>query len=251
MSTLSRRALLGGAVVAGGAALGTALVAAGRRLGLIPPDAADIYGPGDTLAYASHRLFGRHSLAREFPRTMISAKPFANSISPLSDSFKAHQAANFATWRLQIEGLVARPASLSLRDLRAMETRSQITEVSCEEGWSYVAEWTGTPLSTVLNEAGLRPDARWLVYYSSDPEWWESIDIDEAMHPQTLLAWGMNGGDLPVPFGGPLRLRVPRQLGYKSVKFVDRMVVADSLDSFGDGTGQSAANKGYAWYAGI
>jgi DMSO/TMAO reductase YedYZ molybdopterin-dependent catalytic subunit len=251
MNTLSRRAVIGGAIVAGGAALGTALAAVGRRFGLIPPDAGGIYGPGETLAYASHRLFGRHSLAREFPRTMISAKPFANSISPLSESFKQHQAANFTSWRLQVEGLVARPATLSLADLRAMEVRSQITEVSCEEGWSYVAEWTGTPLSTVLSAAGLRPSARWLVYYSSDPDWWESIDIDEAMHPQTLLTWGMNGADLPVPFGGPLRLRVPRQLGYKSVKFLDRLVITDSFDGFGDGSGQSVANKGYAWYAGI
>ena len=86
---------------------------------------------------------------------------------------------------------------------------------------------------------------------SSDPAWWESIDIDEAMHPQTLLAWGMNGAELPVPFGGPLRMRVPRQLGYKSVKFIDRVIVAESLDGFGDGSGQSEVNKGYAWYAGI
>ena len=97
----------------------------------------------------------------------------------------------------------------------------------------------------------MRPSARWLVYYSSDPDWWESIDIDEAMHPQTLLTWGMNGADLPVSFGGPLRLRVPRQLGYKSVKFLDRLVITDSLYGFGDGSGQSVANKGYAWYAGI
>jgi DMSO/TMAO reductase YedYZ molybdopterin-dependent catalytic subunit len=123
--------------------------------------------------------------------------------------------------------------------------------VSCEEGWSYVAEWTGTPLSTMLNSIGVHPTARYVAYFSSDPDWWESIDIDEAMHPQTLLAWAMNGGDLPVPFGGPLRMRVPRQLGYKSVKFLNRLVVAESLQGFGDGTGQSAANKGYAWYAGI
>jgi DMSO/TMAO reductase YedYZ molybdopterin-dependent catalytic subunit len=251
MSNLTRRALLAGGVVAAGAAVGTALSAIGRRFGLVPPDANGIYGPGETLAYASHRVFGRHALAREFPRSMISAKPFANSMSPPTKAFKRHQAANFASWRLKIRGQVARPATLSLAELRAMETRSQITEVSCEEGWSYVAEWTGTPLHTVLEASGVRPSARWVVYYSSDPEWWESIDIDEAMHPQTLLAWGMNGADLPVPFGGPLRLRVPRQLGYKSVKFVDRIVVADSLDDFGNGSGQSAANYGYAWYAGI
>lgn len=251
MSKLSRRALLAGGVAAAGAAVGTALAAAGRRFGLVPPDAYGIYGPGETLAYAAHRVLGRDALAREFPRAMISAKPFANAIAAPTDAFRRHQTARFATWRLAVGGEVARPASLSLAELRAMETRSQITEVSCEEGWSYVAEWTGTPLSRVLEAAGVRPTARYVVYYSSDPEWWESIDLDEAMHPQTLLAWGMNGADLPVPFGGPLRLRVPRQLGYKSVKFVNRIVVADSLDDFGDGSGQSAANHGYAWYAGI
>src|SRR5262249_4305342 len=133
MSNLSRRALLTSGVVAAGAALGTALAAAGRRFGLVPPDANGIYGPGETLAYASHRLFGRHAMAREFPRSMISAKPFANSLSsPPNESFKRHQAAGFANWRLKVHGQVARPTSLSLTELRAMERRSQITEVSCE-----------------------------------------------------------------------------------------------------------------------
>lgn len=251
MTSLSRRTLVASGVVAAGAALGKALNAAGQRFGLVPPDSAGIYGPGETLAYASHRLFGRSALAREFPRSMISAKPFVNAIAPPTEAFKRHQAANFATWRLKIHGLVDRPTTIGLAELRAMGSQSQITEVTCEEGWSYVAEWTGTPLATVLHAAGVHPSARYLVYYSSDPDWWESIDIDEALHPQTLLAWGMNGGELPVPFGGPLRLRVPRQLGYKSVKFVNRMVITDSLDGFGNGLGQSWVNDGYAWYAGI
>jgi DMSO/TMAO reductase YedYZ molybdopterin-dependent catalytic subunit len=251
MNTISRRSLLVGGIAVAGTALGAALNAAGRRFGLVPPDWHGIYGPGETLSYAAHRLVGRNALAREFPRSMISNKPFANAISPATDAFKRHQATNFVNWRLEVDGHVMRPASLSLPQLRAMEVRSQITEVSCEEGWSYVAEWTGTPLSTVLHSIGVRPTARYVVYFSSDPDWWESIDIDEAMHPQTLLAWGMNGADLPAPFGGPLRMRVPRQLGYKSVKFINRLVVTDSLHGFGDGTGQSAVNKGYAWYAGI
>ena len=251
MRSMTRRTFVATGVTAAVALVGTALTTAARRFGLVPPDAGGIYGAGHTLSYAAHRVFGRHSLAREFPRSVISASPFANSISPLSDEFMQHQAANFASWRLEIQGQVERPASLSLADLRAKEVRSQITEVVCEEGWSYVAEWTGTPLAGLLNASGVRPTARFIVYFSSDPEWWESIDIDEAMHPQTLVTWGMNGADLPVPFGGPLRLRVPRQLGYKSVKFINRIVVTDSLDSFGSGKGQSAANDGYAWYAGI
>lgn len=247
MSSLTRRSLLTGGFLAAGAAL----AAAGRRYGLVPPDSGGIYGPGETLSYAAHRMLGRHALAREFPRGLISANPFANSISSPTEAFRRHQAANFTTWRLEVSGHVERSVSLSLAELRAMEVRSQITEVCCEEGWSYVAEWTGTPLSAVLKATGVRRTARYVVYYSSDPEWWESIDIDEAMHPQTLLAWGMNSADLPVPFGGPLRLRVPRQLGYKSVKFIDRIVVTDSLNGFGNGMGQSSVNDGYAWYAGI
>ena len=251
MSDISRRALVASGVVAAGAAVGAALTTVGRRFGLVPPDAGGIYGPGATLAYAAHRLLGRNALAREFPSSMISARPFANSIAPPTEAFERHRAANFATWRLDVQGHVTRPASLSLADLRAMPVRSQITALTCEEGWSYVAEWTGTPLSAILSTIGVRPTARYLVYYSTDPEWWESIDIDEAMHPQTLVTWGMNGAPLPVPFGGPLRMRVPRQLGYKSVKFVNRLVVTDSLEGFGSGTGQSSANDGYAWYAGI
>jgi len=251
MSHVSRRTLVGAGIATVGTAVIGAVAMIGRRFGLIPPDAGGVYGPGETLTYAAHRLFGRHALAREFPRSRISAKPFANSIAPLDDTFKRHQAEQFRNWRLEVEGLVDRPVSLSLADLRARETRSQITEVVCEEGWSYVAEWTGTPLAAVLAPSGLHPSARYVVYFSSEPAWWESIDIDEALHPQTLLTWGMNGADLPVPFGGPLRLRVPRQLGYKSVKFLNRIVVTDSLEDFGSGKGQSVANEGYAWYAGI
>lgn len=250
MNNISRRALLAGGAVAAGAAAGAAIASVGRRLGLVPPDAGGIYGPGETLSYAAHRLLGRNALALEFPRSMISARPFANAISPPTELFERHRAANFVNWRLEVQGLVAQPASLSLAELRAMPVHSQITEVTCEEGWSYIAEWTGTPLSGILSTMGMRSAARYVVYFSTDPEWWESIDLDEAMHPQTLVTWGMNGADLPVPFGGPLRMRVPRQLGYKSVKFVNRIVVTDSLEQFGSGTGQSVANDGYAWYAG-
>jgi DMSO/TMAO reductase YedYZ molybdopterin-dependent catalytic subunit len=147
--------------------------------------------------------------------------------------------------------MVARPLSLSLADLRSLPVRNQITEVVCEEGWSYVAEWIGTPLVHVLNEAGLLPQVRYVVYSSIEPDWWESIDMADALHPQTLLTWGMNDGDLPVSFGGPLRLRVPRQLGYKSVKYVVRLTATDSMKGFGKGLGSASPESGYAWYAGI
>src|SRR5262249_44871275 len=213
--------------------------------------AASFYGPGEPLTYATHRLFGRHAMAREFPRQMVSVKPFANSVGARDAAFLAHQAAGFTTWRLAVDGLVAHPLSLSLTELRAMRVSRQITELSCEEGWSYIAEWIGTPLAAVLEFASVKPAARYVVYQSHDADAWDSIDLDEARHPQTLLAWGMNGGELPVRFGGPLRMRVPRQLGYKSTKFINRVVVTDSLDAFGTGKGSADAEAGYAWYAGI
>ena len=250
--SLSRRKLIttGLAAAAGVAGLAAADRIA-RRYGLIPPDGGGIYGPGETLTYAAQRLLTRHSMAREFPRSMISAKPFGNELAPPTDAFKKHQAAGFRDWTLSVDGMVAHPATFSLADLRNMHTKSQITEVVCEEGWSYVAEWIGTPLVHVLDEVGVAPQARYVVYYSIEKDWWESIDMADATHPQTFLTMGMNNGDLPVHFGGPLRLRVPRQLGYKSVKFITHMTVTDSMKKFGKGLGSASPEAGYAWYAGI
>jgi DMSO/TMAO reductase YedYZ molybdopterin-dependent catalytic subunit len=252
MSKISRRKLItSGLATAAGVSGLAAAAGLARRYGLVPPDGGGIYGPGETLTYAAQRLLTTHSLAREFPRSMLSKAPFANEIGPLNDAFKRLQAGGFRDWRLSLDGMVARPASLSLSDLRRFPVRSQITEVVCEEGWSYIAEWIGTPLIEVLNASGLLPQARYLVYFSIDRDWWESIDLADALHPQTLLTWAMNDADLPVPFGGPLRLRVPRQLGYKSVKFITRVTATDSLKRFGKGLGSAAPEGGYAWYAGI
>jgi DMSO/TMAO reductase YedYZ molybdopterin-dependent catalytic subunit len=252
MSKISRRKLFttGFAVTAGVSGLAAAASLA-KRYGLVPPDSSGIYGPGETLTYAAQRLLTTHSLAREFPRSMISKTPFANEVSPLNDAFKGLQAGGFADWRLALDGMVARPATLSLSDLKGFPVSRQITEVVCEEGWSYIAEWIGTPLVEVLNASGLLPQARYLVYFSIERDWWESIDMVDALHPQTLLTWAMNDGDLPVSFGGPLRLRVPRQLGYKSVKYITRLTVTDSLKGFGKGLGSASPEGGYAWYAGI
>lgn len=252
MSPISRRKLITGGAVSVAGLAGVAV--AGRvaeRYGLIPPDHGTLYGAGETLTYAAQRLLTRHSLAREFPRSMISKTPFLNEVSPHGEAFKQQQAEGFRNWRLQVDGLVARPTSFSVADLEALGRRSQITEVMCEEGWSYIAEWIGTPLSAVMREVGVLPRARYMVYLSPDPDQWDSVDMSEARHPQTLLSWGMNDGDLPVGFGGPLRMRVPRQLGYKSVKYISRVTAIEDIRHFGNGLGSPAPPGGYAWYAGI
>lgn len=253
MNPITRRKLLTGGLAT--AAVGVSGLAAAdhiaRRYGLIPPDHGGLYGAGETLTYATQRLLTRHSLAREFPRTMISKTPFANEVPKLSDAFRHSQAIGFSDWRLVVDGMVEHPLSLTLSDLRSLPTHRQITEIACEEGWSYIAEWIGTPLTNVLDLVRPLPQVRYLAYFSIQPEVWESIDMADALHPQTFLTLGMNDGELPVGFGGPLRLRLPRQLGYKSVKYVNRIVATDSMKHFGKGLGSVSPEYGYAWYAGI
>jgi DMSO/TMAO reductase YedYZ molybdopterin-dependent catalytic subunit len=252
MNDLSRRKLMmtGLAAAAGVSGLGVAARIA-QKYGLVPPDHGGIYGLGETLTYASQRLLTRHSLAREFPRSQISKPPFANEIPPLNEAFKRLQAGEFADWRLSVDGMVERPASFSLPQLKSYPSRSQITHLACEEGWSYIAEWIGVPVSQILDVVGIHPEARYIVYFSIDPDWWDSIDMADAVHPQTFLAYGLNGNELPVGNGGPLRMRLPRQLGYKNVKFITHLTVTDSLKGFGKGLGSASPEGGYAWYAGI
>jgi DMSO/TMAO reductase YedYZ molybdopterin-dependent catalytic subunit len=190
-------------------------------------------------------------MAREFAPGQISKAPFANETGPLGEAFKRLQDGGFKDWRLDVDGMVGRPASFSIAQIRSYPVHSQTTHLACEEGWSNICEWIGAPLSHILDLVGTLPQARYVVYRSIQPDWWESIDMADALHPQTLIAYGMNGGELPVGFGGPLRLRVPRQLGYKSVKYITRLTVIDSLKPFGKGLGSASPEGGYAWYAGI
>ncbi len=252
MINLSRRKLIASGLGAAAGASGLAVAARlAQKYGLVPPDHGGIYGLGETLTYASQRLLTRHSLAREFPRSKISPRPFPNELAPLTEEFKRLQARSFADWRLSIDGMVHQPASFSMTDLKSYPSRSHITEIACEEGWSYIAEWIGVPLSHVLKLVGVLPQARYIVYFSMEPNTWDSIDMADALHPQTFLCYGMNGGELPVPHGGPIRMRLPRQIGYKNIKFITRLTVTDSLKAFGKGLGSVAAEYGYAWYTGI
>src|SRR5580765_7821976 len=161
MSKLSRRQLIAaGAVTAAGAGGLAAAAKLAHRYGLVPPDSGGIYGLGETLTYASQRLLTRHSMAREFSRSQISPRPFPNELGPLTDDFKRLQVGGFADWRLSIDGMVHQPASFSIADFKSYPSRSHITELTCEEGWSYIAEWIGVPLSHVLHLVGVHPQAR-------------------------------------------------------------------------------------------
>ncbi len=248
----SRRKLITtGLVTAAGA---SGLAVAGRLAdiyGLIPPDHGGIYGVGETLTYAGQRLLmANHSLAREFDRSQITKSVPVNGEPPQTEDYQRLLAGKFADWRLKVDGLVARPALLSLAELKSYPSRTQITHQACEEGWSFIAEWTGVPLSYVLDVAGVLPQAKYVAYFAFD-ESWDSLDMPEALHPQTLLAYGMNGRELPTPHGAPLRMKVPRQLGYKSVKYLSRITVTDTLKNIRNGQGSISPDLGYSWYAGI
>jgi DMSO/TMAO reductase YedYZ molybdopterin-dependent catalytic subunit len=249
---ITRRKVITTALTALGGASGLAVAARlADRYGLIPPDHDGIYGVGETLTYASQRLLtARGSLAREFRPDQISKVAPINGDLPRTFDYQQLLRRGFTNWRLDIDGLVAQPSSLSLAELHQFPVSRQITHQACEEGWSFIAEWIGVRLTDVLNHVGISPRARYVVFYAFDDDW-ESLDIADAQHPQTLLAYGMNGGELPPPHGAPLRLRVPRQLGYKSIKYLAQISVVDSLKDVGDGKGSSAPAVGYSWYAGI
>jgi DMSO/TMAO reductase YedYZ molybdopterin-dependent catalytic subunit len=199
----------------------------------------------------------RTALAREFePADMSPYFRTNGNVMPRSSGYQAHLASGFANWRLIVDGLVRRPLSLSLAQIMRLPARTQITRHDCVEGWSAIGKWTGVPLKLLLDGAGLSRDARFIVFHCADDikghPYYESVDLIDAFHPQTILAWRMNDRPLPVGHGAPLRLRLERQLGYKQAKFVMRVEAVDSLARIGRGKGgywEDAA--GYQWYAGI
>ncbi len=212
------------------------------------------------------RLVGRGALATEFSAADISPVFKANgTINPVEPAYRAHAAAGFADWRVRVSGLVDRPLNLSMRDLMGMPARSQITRHDCVEGWSAIGGWAGPPLGLVLNAARARSSARYAVFLCADnyggeadkgglqsaSRYYESIDMVDALHPQTILALRLNGHPLDVAHGAPVRLRVERQLGYKHAKYVEEIRLVDRLEGFGQGQGGYWPDRGYEWYAGI
>lgn len=213
-----------------------------------PPTYGNVLRMGDLLTYKAHRLLlPAHSLAREYDYSDISSVPAIGTTNPGDPVYQQLLANRFADWRLVVEGSVARPRAFSLDELQRMPSRTQITRHTCEEGWSAIAQWTGVPLRTVLEAAGVRSSARYVQYYAYDG-WNDGIDMLDALHPQTILAYGMNGRDLPISHGAPIRLRVEKQLGYKSMKFLRRIVVTDHFDDHGK---RGLIQNGWSWYAGI
>jgi len=207
----------------------------------------------------SQRLLGGGMLAPEFTTDDLSPNFRANGSRTASDNaeWASHAANGFSQWRLRVDGLVLRPLELSLESLKAMRQRTQITRHDCVEGWSAIGQWSGTQLSAVLRAAGLLPAARYLVFHCADrfggaAPYYESIDLLDAFHPQTILAHAMNGAPLGIAHGAPLRLRVERQLGYKQAKFVTRIEARSTLAGLYGGKGGFWEDRAdYAWYAGI
>lgn len=210
---------------------------------------------------ATHRLLmaGRTALAPEYQEKDISKLFRANgSISPGDAEYRAFLKGKFADWRLVVDGLVENPLSLSLADLRAAPSRTQITRHDCVEGWSSIGKWKGAKLSALLDRAKLKPEAKFLVFHCMDSleagpfgQYYESIDLVDARHPQSILAYEMNGAPLPVGHGAPLRLRVERQLGYKQAKYIKRIEAVADFGQLHGGKGGYWEDRGYEWYAGI
>jgi DMSO/TMAO reductase YedYZ molybdopterin-dependent catalytic subunit len=277
---VNRRGLLGGIAVGLGTLLGGCDRVPETKTG------RKVLFSAEGLTYRVQRFLLRSDdLAREYSEADITPHFRANgTYDPPDENYRALARNNFVDWRLRVDGLVDNPLALSLADLRALPSRTQITRHDCVEGWSCIGKWTGAPLSEVLARAGVKPQAKFVVFYcadsmegtidddASDPpdppaegqatpdqgngaedsvRYYESLDLIDARHPQTILAYAMNDKPLPIPYGAPLRLRVERQLGYKMAKYLMRIELVDDFAGIGDGSGGYWEDQGYEWFAGI
>jgi DMSO/TMAO reductase YedYZ molybdopterin-dependent catalytic subunit len=207
---------------------------------------------------AQRALTPKTALAQEFSEADLSPTFRSNGTdNPEDEAYQRHARAQFRDWKLRVDGLVRVPTELSLADLRVMKSRTQITRHDCIEGWSAIAKWTGVPLSEILKVVGPTRAARYVVFHCADAmdedgtRYYESIGLDDAHHPQTILAYEMNGKPLPIANGAPVRIRIERQLGYKMAKYIMRIELVESYKHVGGGHGGYWEDQGYEWYAGI
>jgi DMSO/TMAO reductase YedYZ molybdopterin-dependent catalytic subunit len=248
---VSRRAVIGSLV-------STGLLAGCGRVDQTAPARALLDATERFTFRAQRLLLAERPLVRELSVADISAKfPTNGTILPKGDRYQRLMENGFQDWQLRVDGLVERPLALSLAQLRALPSRTQITMHNCDEGWSAIGQWTGVQLSRVLDMCAPRLNARYVVFHCMDTQeadgtpYYESIDLIDAIHPQTILAYAMNGAALPVGHGAPLRLRVELQIGYKNAKYVDRIELVDRLSTIGKGRGGWWEDFDRApWYAG-
>jgi DMSO/TMAO reductase YedYZ molybdopterin-dependent catalytic subunit len=246
-----RRAWLKGA----GAAMAAAWLSGCDKIAENPGVVKALSG-AEVLNRNVQRLLGRGALAREFTRADITANFKANgTVDPPDADYKAMAAENFANWTLVVDGLVERPLALSLAQLRKLPARTQITRHDCVEGWSCIGEWTGVKLGPLMDMAGLKREAKHIVLHCADTlggaKYYETLDVSDVHHPQTILAYDMNGAPLTVAHGAPLRLRAERYLGYKQAKYLMRLEAVDRFDHIGGGQGGFWEDQGYDRYGGI
>jgi DMSO/TMAO reductase YedYZ molybdopterin-dependent catalytic subunit len=245
---LTRSAALGGTVLLGGCDNGLSR----------SPSFREMLSRAEGATRGVQRLIlSNRALAREYTEADLSAHFKANGSTAVDDPrYRSFTQTGFADWKLKIDGLVDRPTELTVAELRKLPSRTQITRHDCVEGWSAIGKWTGAQLGPMLQSVGLKPDARYLVFHCADTLgrdglYYESIDLIDAFHPQTILAYDMNGAALTEPHGAPIRLRVERQLGYKHAKYVMRIEAVSSFAKMRGSRGGFWEDLGYEWYAGI
>ena len=247
--TLSRRKLILGA---GAVSTGVALTAIDKRNFLPPKIRGGFMGVADVLTMASQRLlmYGQ-PLAKEYsPKDIVQDFPQWGEVFPQDQMYQSFLRNNFSNWRLPVQGMVNKPRTFSLDELKRLPRRTQITMHVCEQGWSAIAEWTGVKLLDLLSAAGgVTSEARYVSIEAFDG-WYEGYDMFDVVHPQTIVAYGLNGKDLPVGNGAPVRLRVERQCGYKHLKFLKSITVVSSMANIGRGTGGGNSDNNFHWYGG-
>ena len=249
----SRRRLLRGAMAGAGVGLLAGCDALSKREGFV-----DVLGLAEPLSQRVQRLLTGDRLAAEFPQSMISPVFRPNgSTNPKTPEYLAIKADGFRSYRLQVRGMVERPLEFSLDALRALPMRTQVTRHDCVEGWSVIGQWTGVPLAHLLDLARPKPGARHVVFHCFDDiagdgsRYYESVDLLDAYHPQTIAAYSLNGAPVPIANGAPVRMRIERKLGYKQPKYVHTIEVVDGYAGFGGGKGGYWEDLGYDWYGGI